>query len=482
MMNDSIDKKKIAGSFLWRFSENILSKTVNFILQIVLARILLPEDYGVIAIVTVFITISQLIVDSGFTSALIQKKEITQLECSTAFMFSFILSIIIYAILFFCAPIIANYYNNTALNSIIKVQSLVIVLGALTNVPNALLQRGLNFRLSLIKSVIAAVFNGVIGLLLALTGFGVWSLVISMLSYYIVSLIVLYYMTKWHPSMCFSFSSFKKMFSYSINVMLSNITNTAFNSLISLIIGKNFGPLSLGYFNRGNQIPYFIMGNIDAAMTTVLFSALSKTQNDIFKFKLWLRRSIKTSMFVVAPVLIGLIVVAKPLTISLLTEKWLPSVPYIQLSCLVCLTWPLAAKTHAYNALGKSRITLVMNISSKIFSLVAMLFAQKYGLYAFVFTYALTSWIFLIPEAFVCKKILKYTFAEQISDIISPLLISTLMAIIIYPISFLTMNIIFTILVQVIVGIIIYIGFAFLFKIESFFYVLETLKTIILKR
>lgn len=469
-------KKQTVGGFIWRLVQNISSHGISFIIQIILARILMPEDYGVTAIITVFLTIANVFINTGFSSALIQKKDITEVDLSSAFYSGIIMSFGLFGILFVSAPYIAAYYDMPLVSPMLRVQSLCVIVGALCSVQQALLTKQLQFKKSMIASFTASVIQGVVGIVLALRGWGAWSLVLSYLGGNIVTCVVLWLVVKWKPRLIFSIKNVKRLLSFSIKVLMLNLINTLYNNLKSLIIGKAYDETSLAYYNRGYQFPSLVMSNVDGAMTTVLFSSLSKLQDDENEFMRMLRKSMRMSLYVCAPIMLGMYVVAEPMVLVLLTNKWIGAVPFVQLSCLICLMWPMSAITHAVIAKGKSSTALMLNIMSNVIGIIFLAVSIKFGVYAFVLSSLFSSIVCRIISAFVYKKTLGYSIKNQLYDIVSPVWRAVLMAVLVYPINLMHFSPFLKLLVMVSIGGVVYVILSYLFKSEEFVSILGMLK------
>lgn len=482
MISDNALKKNYIDGLIWKFLENFGVQFVNFVIQIVLARILLPEDYGVIAKTSVFILIANIIIQTGFSSAIIQKKEVSLIEYSSVFYSGIASSLIIYIILFVTSPFIANFYNEPVLTSILRVQSIAVIIASFSSVQNAILIKNLQFKKSFIYRLIAIFFQGVVGIILAIYGYGVWALVYATLVNTIIMTVSMWFVVKWKPQLIFSFKKIKKLFSFSSKILIINLINQIYNNIKTLIIGKEFDSETLGYYYKGNQFPTLIMTNTDGAMNAVIFPVLSKCQNDKAKLLSVLRRSLKTSCFIIFPMMLGLIAIAKPLTVLLLTEKWLPIVPFIQLTCLICMTWPFSINNQAYNAMGRSDISLKLNFIGKAIGIIFMIFTLKYGVYYFVIGFYISSLISLLIGCITIKSVLDYKLLYQLKDIITSLLLSIIMAVIVYLAGMITNVIILKLILQVSIGIIFYIGIAWLFKFEAFNYLLNTFKELKIKK
>ncbi len=474
-MENSLKNKTIFG-FVWRFLQNAGSQIISFTISIILARILTPEDYGVVALMTIFTNIALVFVRTGFSSAIIQKKELSDTDLSTVFYSGMGMALVLYGILFFSAPYIALLYEEPLLTDLLRVQSLIIVLGAAYSVQQALINRNLQFKKSFAISMCGAVVQGASGIFLALQGFGPWALVYSNVIHYIVAAILMWCIVKWKPKFVFSGASFKSLFSFSSKMLAAGLLDSLFNNIRSIIIGIQYSSADLAYYNKGHQFPTLIMTQVDGSMTTVLFSSLSKYQFDWENGLRVLRRAMKTSIYVCAPLMAGMFAVADPMIRILLTDKWVDSVVYVQLVCIICMFWPLSAQRHALNARGKSGIALRMNMFGKAVTLVCLLLTFRHSVYLMIASSIFASSICLVVNAFVYRKHLNYKFKEQIADILPAILLSVAMGAVVYWITWLPLHDLVKLLIQVPLGILVYIGGSWLFKLESFSYIMTIVK------
>lgn len=478
MDNESLGKKTIGG-FIWRLLQNAGTQIVSFLVSIFLARLLVPEDYGLIAIINVFINIANVFIQTGFSSAVVQKKELSEIDKSTMFFSSTVLGIVLYALLYIAAPYIALFYKEQVLTNMLRIQSLAILVGSVGSVHQALVTREMKFKKSFVASLIAVTAQGVVGLLLAFHGYGAWSLIYSNLVSVVISTLVLFVICGWMPKLQFSWNSLKAMLGFSIKMLGSALINSVFQNIRSLIIGRQYSSEDLAYYSKGNQFPQLIMMQVDGAMTTVLFSTLSRTQDNWEHGLRALRRAMKMSLYVCAPLMAGMFAVAEPMTVFLLTEKWLPAARYVQAGCVICLFWPLSALLHALNARGKSGVVLSLNIIGKIISVVLLLLTYKHSVWLMVLSEAMTSMIFLPIKMFVYRKHLDYPIRAQLSDILPPILLSAAMAAIVYRLQFLGMPLLLTLAVQIVAGIVIYIMGSVVLRMESFYYIWNLLVSVL---
>lgn len=261
-MDESIKGKAVFG-FIWRFLQNAGTQIVSFIISILLARVLMPEDYGLVAMITVFTGIAMVFINTGFSSAIVQRKNLTEEETSTVFYFSIGMGIVIYGILYFCAPLIAKFYSEPKLVTMLRVTSLIVVIGSLYSVPQAIINRRMQFKKSFIVSMSGVLVQGVVGISLAYCGFGPWALIYGMLTNYVVNAVVMWMVVGWVPKLCFSVKAFSSMFMFSLKMLLSGLFDSVFNNIRSIIIGWQYSSTDLAYYNRGYQFPSLLMAQVD---------------------------------------------------------------------------------------------------------------------------------------------------------------------------------------------------------------------------
>lgn len=470
-------KFKVMNGMIWKLFEKIGMQAMQMIIQIILARLLLPEDYGIVGLLTIFINISDVFILQGFSTALIQKKNADELDYSSVFFANLLMSIVIYIIFYIISPYVAAFYNDIRLTVIMRVLCLNILFGAISAVHNAIISKKLEFKKSFVRGLSNIFTQGIVGIIMAIEGYGVWALVFSKLCGTLVGSLVLICTTKWKPSLIFSIDRVKRLFNYSSKVLGTNLLNTLFNNIHSLIIGRFFSKDSLGYYQRGQQIPQTIMSSIDGSMTEVLYPTFSMIQTNIVQLKKILRKSMRLSMYLCMPIMLGLLAVSRPLTIILLTEKWLDSVPFMELSCIICLFWPLAARNQALNAIGLSNITFKISVISKTLTIIFILLCVRFGIYAIMLGTILASFISLVITSYYVKKYINYTYVELIKDLLPTFLASLIMMIIVLGIGHINLNIYVQLLMQLICGVATYILVSMLLKIDSFYYLIFIIKS-----
>lgn len=455
----------IINGLLWKFSERFLSQLITFIISIILARILAPHDYGLIALVNIFLTIANVFATTGFSSALIQKKDCTSEDFSTIFYCSLLTSLLLYLIIYTSAPSLSKFYNMPELTLILRVLGIQLPIAAYSAILNAWVAQKMSFRVSFLSTFVGNIIAGFVGLYLAYNGFGVWALVYQTLCYLIISTVILNLLINWHPRWYFSMSRAKTLLDYGWKILFTDLLGTTFSQLAAFIIGKKYTLSELAFFNRGKQFPELITSNIDAPITAVLFPAMSKFSDQPQIIKKMVRQSIRFTTFLLAPLMMGLIAVAQPLVELLLTEKWLPAVPYLQLVCLERLFATLNnANMQAIKALGKSDILLKLEFIKKPIYIIMIFIAASYSVIAIAIAIACYGIIALVINTYPNKALLNYSLIEQVSDIYLSFLYSIIMLIAIYPIAYWINNSLLLICVQISVGTIIYALLSFLSK------------------
>lgn len=475
-----MDKAKFFSGFLWKFSERTMSQLVSFVVSIVLARILTPTDYGLVALVNVFIIIADVFVTSGFSSSLIQKNNANKIDFSSIFYCSLVFSILVYFLVFISAPLIASFYHNDQLILILRVFALRLPISAFNSIQQAYVSRNLAFKKIFISTSFATIFSGVIGIILALYGFGVWALVFQYLINSLVETIVLFFQIPWHPQLLFSWKSAISLMEYGWKILATDLLGQVFNQLRSLVIGRFYTPASLAYYNRGQQFPNILSNNIDVTITSVLFPAMSKYADNKMKLKNVVRRSIRTSTYILMPLMLGMAVVAKPLILLILTSKWTLAVPFMQCLCISGAFGSVnTANMQAIKASGRSDVLLKLEIVKKPVYLLFLLASIKISVLAVAITMAMYSICAVFMNMYPNKKIINYSYTEQLRDIFPSLILSIIMSGIVYPITFITLPSLITLVLQIVVGATFYVASSFFLRMEPFMYLIKYVKIII---
>ncbi|MDE6695503.1 MAG: lipopolysaccharide biosynthesis protein, partial [Muribaculaceae bacterium] len=343
-MSDSLKNKTINGT-VWSSLERFSVQGIQFIVMIIMARILTPADYGLVGMLAIFIAVSQSLIDSGFSQALIRKQDRSEIDNSTVFFFNIGVGIVLYFILFFLSPIIADFYNEPQLIPITRIVGLSLVFNSLVVVQRALLTVNLDFKTQAKASFAGALISGAVGITMAYTGFGVWAIVWQQISNLATITILLWILSHWNPILAYSWKSFKELFGFGSKLLASGLLDTIFKNLYLIVIGKFFRASDLGYYTRANQFTDFASSNITGIFQRVTYPVLCTIQNDDARLSDVYRRLLKTSAFIIFPLMMGLAAVAKPMVISFLTEKWLFSANLIQVLCFSQMWYPV----HAIN-------------------------------------------------------------------------------------------------------------------------------------
>lgn len=479
-MGNEIGKIKIITSLLWKFTERIGTQGIQFIVMIILARFLLPEDFGLIVVVTIFISIATVITQSGFNTALIQAKKIDEIDLSSVFYLNLFIATILYITLFFLSPYIASFFEQPQLTLVLRILSISLFFGAFNSIQNTIIARGMQFKKLFVSSLSGTILSGIIGITMAYSNLGIWALVIQQLLFHFIMTVTLWYTVKWRPQLAFSMERLGRLFSFGWKLLLSSLIDTIYSNIKNLIIGKQFSTSILGFYNRGEQFPSVIVNNINGSILAVIFPALSSQQDNVKRMKEMMRRAIVTSSFIVFPMMIGLAVIAEPLVKVLLTEKWLPAVPFLQIFCAIYALWPIhTANLQAINALGRSDIFLKLEIIKKLLGISILIITIPHGVYAIAIGSIVSGIISSFLNAYPNIVLLNYSIKEQFSDLCPSLLISLIMGGVIYTIHWLDLPDITTIFVQVFFGVILYIGLAKLFRLECYTYLFMTIKELI---
>ncbi len=479
---NKISKNTVISSLIWKFLERGGVQGVQFVLSIVLARLVSPDDYGVIALILVFIQIATVFIQSGFNTALIQKKDSDDTDFSSIFYLSLFVALLCYVVLFFAAPFIANFYKQEILTPVIRVISFTLFFGAVNSVQNAYVSKTMQFKRFFYSSMGAVLGSGIVGVILAYKGFGVWALVAQQLVRDILTCLILWFTVKWRPKFLFSFERVKILFSFGWKLLCSGLLDSIFRNAYSLIVGKVYDSQTLGYFNRGHQFPQVIATNLDGSIQSVMLPTLSANNDNVQEVKRITRRSISTSAFVLMPCMFGLAAVAEPLVKVLLTDKWLDCVPFLQLACISYALYPIhTANLTGINALGRSDIFLKLEIIKKCVTVLNILITLPLGIYAMAIGQVISGFISTFINAFPNKKLMNYSYFEQWKDLIPSFLLSLIMAGIVWSMNFLQIEPLILLILQIIVGIMIYILLSKLFKVEVYAYFINTIKGFVKK-
>lgn len=472
-MSEVNSGKKIVSGMIWRFGEKITAQLVSFIVSIVLARILMPDDYGIVAIVNVFIVIAEIFVTSGLGTSLIQKKNADDNDFSTIFWCNIALSILLYIIVFFASPVIASFYDIPLLTPVLRVFSIRLPISAINSIQNAYVSKKMDFKKFFFATLIGTIISGVVGITMAYMGFGVWALIAQYLTNSTIDTLVLFIVIKWRPHFYFDFEKAKPLVCYGWKILATDLIGTVFNQINSFIIGKKYTSADLAYYTQGKKIPDLVNNNVGGTLNAVLFPAMSLTDNkeEIIQIR---RKSLKMLEYVLFPLMFGMIAVADKMIIVLLTEKWIFAIPYVRITCLDVIIGVLGTTlTQEIKAIGRSDITLKMELIKKPIFVIIVIIAMRFGVMAIAWTLVINEIIAFCLNVYPVKKYIGFDFKMHLSDALSPLIMSGMMTAVVCLIGKLITNNIVCLIVQALVGGIIYIGLSYITKNESFMYLMK---------
>lgn len=476
MPEQSIKEKTVSGLF-WKFAESVGNQLLSLLISVILARILMPEDYGIIAIVMVFISFFQVLVVNGLGSPLIQKKDADDIDFSTIFYTSILLGLFVYVLIYLGAPYVACFYNSEILTPVLRVMGLSVIITSFNAIQHAYVSRHMLFKKFFFSTLIGRVCAGLLGIYLAYNGYGVWALVVQSLMSTFTDMIVLYVTVRWKPLFVFSVERLKSLWSFGWKIILAASINEIYQDIRTLLIGKVYTKSDLSYFNQGKNIPELLVNNINKSIVTVVFPAIATVQDNESAVKTFVRRGSKVSSFILFPLLIGLALVAEPLVKLVLTEKWLPCVPYMQIMCLTnCLTPISSISQQAIKAVGRSDITLYQELIKKSVGIAIVIATLRISVMAVVLGVAVVDvWCFIV-NTFPARKVLNYSYREQLVDLMPNIICTIIMAIGVYFITFLNLPILVELIIQIVLGGSLYYTSSKILKNENLEYLINTLR------
>ena len=427
-MSESLKHKTVKGVG-WSFIDNLSSSGVSFLVGLVLARLLTPSEYGIMAILTIFIAVSSSIVDSGFSNALIRKTDAKRVDYNTVFLFNLVVSGLLYVVLFFAAPAISVFFKEPLLVEVMRVIGWVLIINALGIIPRTLFVKDVNFKTQTKVSLIASVSSGVFGIGMALAGMGVWSLVGQQLSRQLLNTLFLWIYCTWRPIWEFSVQSFRELFGFGSKLLLSGLLDTVFKEIYSLVIGRCYTSAQLGQYTRASQFNQIFSSNLTTVIQRVSYPVLSSIQDESDRLREAYRKVIKSTMLITFACMLGLAAVAKPLIVILIGEKWMPAVGFLQIICFSGMLYPLhAINLNILQVKGRSDLFLKLEIIKKIIAvgplILGVLFSIEYMLWGSVFT----SLIAYFLNSYYSANLINYPTKDQIKDILPTFLVSVVTA------------------------------------------------------
>lgn len=471
-------RNSVLGGFFWKFCERFLNQGITFVTSLVLARLLSPEDYGVVAIVMVFINLAAVFINSGFSSALIQKKDAQDVDFSTMFFCSMACAAVLYVLLFLGAPLVAHIYDNPALKLILRVYALNIPLSVCQSIQSAYISRHMLFRKTFINSAINAVICGAVGIGLAMAGFGVWALVCQGLVGTVANTIVLLFLVPWRPRLQFSKKSAKSMLGFGSRVLAAELSATFFAEVRSLVVGAFYSTADLAYYNKGQQIPHLITNNLSGILGSVMFPAVANYSDDLHQVKMMTRRGLRVLAYVLVPCMFGLAAVMEPLVIFLFTEKWALTIPFGQiLSIDTCIAIFESYYIQILKAMGRSDVVLKLELMKKPVYLLMLIIGVSINVTALAVAMLIFDILALALDIYYIRKYIPYGVGEQLGDMLPALGLGIAMAAAVYLLPSFG-SLILTLIVKILAGAVVYVLGSVIFRLEAFRY----LKNILLER
>lgn len=467
-------RSTVLSATIWKIIEKFGSKGIQLVIQIILARILMPDDYGIVAILTVFISLSNVFIQNGFSTSLIQKKEATAVDFSTVLFASMGIAVICYMVLFISAPYIAVFYSMDGLTLYLRIQSLVLFAGAFNSVQYAYVSRTLNFKAYTIATLTASSVSGVAGVLFAMNGCGVWSLIFQQLIANYLSVLVLYELVEWRVQLLFSVTRLKQMFGYGWKILASSLINSLYTNMYDLIIGKVYSKEMLGLYSRGQQFPNLITHNLNETVQSVTLPVLSEMQDDTAGMKRRMRRALTLNAFVVFPAMMGLSAISHDFIYIVLGEKWLEAAPYMMLLCIVYSIYPIhTMNIQCMKATGRSDLFLKFEVIKKVLEISMVIGTVRFGLITMILGQIALSVIEIPINGWPAKKMLDYGAQEQLRDLMPTIISGTIMFFLVKLVCMTPISIIVRLPLEVLVGAVGFLVTSHFFRNDAMVYLLK---------
>lgn len=477
MQQESLKNKTIKGVG-WSAADAFLGQGVTFIVGLVLARLLSPDEYGLIGICLIFTTVLNGIVDSGFSNALIRKKDVTDEDYNTMFTTNMAISIVLYVLLFVSAPFVSDFFHRVELTALIRVTGLILFLNALSITQVTILTKNIDFKTKTKASLVSAIISGVIGIAMAFKGYGVWALVAQQLSKQLLFTLCLWVLNKWWPKFTFYKDSFKYMWGFGWKLLASGILNNVWNQLYQVVIGRCYTSSTLGHYTRANEYASIFSSNLTLIVQRVSYPVLAEIQDDKERMVLGYRKVIKVTMFVTAVCMISLGAVSEPLIYTLIGTKWYEAATYLPLICISMSLYPLhAINLNILQVIGRSDIFLYLEVLKKFVGLVPLVIGVFCGIYYMLLTSILTGVISLYLNTWYTGKTLNYSFWKQLRDIAPSYFTALVIALAVYFLKYLSLPYYVVLMLQIIVGLVVCITISEIFKFDEY----KELKTIVIK-
>ncbi len=475
-------REKARTGFVWTFAQQFGNQAIGFFISLILARILLPEEFGLIGMIAILIAIGNTLLNAGLTQSLIRSENLEEDDYSTVFYFNLASAIAIYFLIFLLAPLIAKFYSQPILTNIVRVYCLSFIFSAFSAVQFAILTKKMDFRTQTMMTIPATLLGGITGISMAYLGYGVWSLVWSSLVISFLRSAQVWIYSKWKPALVFNNQKFKKHFNFGYKLLLSGLIDKIFSNIYILIIGKYFSAAEVGFYTRAENTKKLPLANIFNSLDKITYPMFAEIQNDNERLKRVYKQLLQMVVFTVSPILLFMAVLGEPTFRFLFTEKWLPAVPFFQILCFTGILYPL----HAYNlsilnVKGRSDLFLKLEIYKKIIIVITIIITLPFGILVLLYGQIFISGIAFFINAYYTGKFLKYNAFMQLKDVLPIIVLAIFASSIIYLIDtyvIIGLPDIFRILIGTCVGLIVYLGIAFLFNMDS----LRDLRNLIIKK
>jgi teichuronic acid exporter len=466
-------KQITVRALIWSFIDNIANLGINFVIGIILARLLSPHEFGLIGIITIFIAVGQAFISGGFGQALIRKKECTQSDYSTVFIFNLVVGVFFYLVLFFSAGSISVFFNEPKLNLLVKVLAIGLIINALSIIQKTILTKRLDFKLQTKISIIASVVSGIIAITMALLGYGIWSLVVRILVSFALNSLLLWYWNNWRPLLLFDKRSFNELFSFGSKILLSGLIDTFYQNIYYLVIGKYFSAVELGYYTRADQFQALPSQNLQGVIGRVSYPILATIQHDIPTLKSAYRKLIKSSMLISFVLMMGMAAIAKPMIITLIGEKWLPSVIYLQLLCFVGMFIPLhALNLNMLEIQGRSDLFLRLEIIKKFLAVPVIFVGVFIGIKVMIVGMIVNTLVAYYLNSYWSGKFIGYSITSQVKDILPAFTLAVVVNGLVFLLGMMiNISPILLFASQISLGIILTVGICELFKFQDYYYI-----------
>lgn len=481
-MSDKSTRNSVLGGMFWKFSERLLTQGASFVVSLILARLLSPDDHGLIALVQVFLNLAAVFISCGFSTALIQKKDADDTDFSTIFYCSLICSFVIYGVLFAIAPLVAAFYSEPSLTKLLRIFALQVPLSVYNSVQVAYISRHMLFRKTFVSSMINAVLSGVVGIGMAMAGWGVWALVGQSMMHTLINTAILAVMIPWRPKLLFSRDSAKKLMKFGSGVLGAELSAAFFLELRTLVVGQVFSTADLAYYNKGRQIPTLLTSNLSTTIMTVMFPAMANRSDDVLQVKQMAKRSVKMLSYILVPCMFGLSAVMEPMILLLYTEKWAQTIPFGQLLAVgLCVDIVGNLPLQTLKALGRSDVILKLEVWKKPVYVALLLIGVQFDVFTLAVLMVLYDFYSVAINMLQMKKYIPYGIKEQLRDLLPAYALGTAMLVLVSLIPSFD-SLILTLAVKIAAGVAIYLAGSILFRVESFHYLLDIVKGYLRKK